>query len=138
MKSYLTHNNVLISQLPPDTIFVFGSNREGIHRSGAARTALDCFGAILGQGEGLQNQCYALPTKYTPWHSCILVDLKAHIETFLTFAESRPDLKFFVTPFGTGLAGYTHEEIVGLIDRIPANCIFWDHWINIMRDQGKI
>lgn len=47
----------------PNTIFVFGSNPKGIHGAGAAATAKTRFGAIQGQGEGLQGNAYALPTK---------------------------------------------------------------------------
>lgn len=46
-----------------NTIFVFGSNPEGRHGAGAAKIAREQFGAIYGQGEGLQGNAYALPTK---------------------------------------------------------------------------
>ena len=46
-----------------DTVFVFGSNPKGIHGAGAAATAKAKFGAIQGQGEGMQGNAYALPTK---------------------------------------------------------------------------
>ena len=46
-----------------NTIFVFGSNPEGRHGAGAAKTAIEKFGAIYGQGEGLQGNSYAIPTK---------------------------------------------------------------------------
>jgi hypothetical protein len=51
--------------ITPDanTIFVFGSNPEGRHGAGAAKTAKEKFGAVYGQGEGLQGNAYALPTK---------------------------------------------------------------------------
>ena len=51
--------------ITPDanTIFVFGSNPEGRHGAGAAKVAREQFGAIYGQGEGLQGNSYALPTK---------------------------------------------------------------------------
>ena len=55
-----------------NTIFVFGSNPEGRHGSGSAKIALLHFGAIYGQGEGLQGNSYALPTK----------DLTMHIDQF--------------------------------------------------------
>lgn len=41
---------------------MFGSNLQGIHGGGAARIARECFGAIMGQGVGLQGQSYAIPT----------------------------------------------------------------------------
>lgn len=46
-----------------NTVFVFGSNPEGRHGAGAARVALTQFHAKYGQGEGLQNYAYAIPTK---------------------------------------------------------------------------
>ena len=44
-------------------IFVFGSNKAGRHGKGAAKYALENHGAIYGQGEGLQGNSYAIPTK---------------------------------------------------------------------------
>lgn len=51
-----------IINLNDDEIFVFGSNPEGRHGAGAAKTALK-FGAKYGIGRGLQGQTYALITK---------------------------------------------------------------------------
>ena len=48
--------------LDPDEIFVFGSNARGKHGSGAARIALDHFGAVYGKGHGLHGQSYAIDT----------------------------------------------------------------------------
>ena len=42
-----------INQLKPNEVFVFGSNLAGHHGGGAARAALQKFGAIMGQGVGL-------------------------------------------------------------------------------------
>ena len=46
-----------------NTIFVFGSNPKGIHGAGAAKVAMEQFGAKYGVGEGLTGNSYALPTK---------------------------------------------------------------------------
>ena len=51
-----------ITELQPNEIFVFGSNLEGMHGGGAAYTAYRKFGAIMGQGVGLQGQSYGIPT----------------------------------------------------------------------------
>ena len=51
-----------ITHLDEDEVFVFGSNLQGMHCGGAARTAVQKFGAIMGQGEGMQGQSYAIPT----------------------------------------------------------------------------
>lgn len=51
-----------ITTLQPNEIFVFGSNLSGMHGGGAARLAYQKFGAIWGQGVGLQGQSYGIPT----------------------------------------------------------------------------
>jgi hypothetical protein len=54
--------NGLIHKLEDNQIFVFGSNPEGRHGLGAAKVALK-FGAIYGQGRGIQGNSYGLITK---------------------------------------------------------------------------
>ena len=44
-----------ITQLEENEVFVFGSNLEGAHGGGAALLAWRKFGAIWGQGVGLQG-----------------------------------------------------------------------------------
>ncbi len=44
-----------IHELAPDEIFVFGSNLAGMHGGGAARTAMERFGAKWGVGTGIQG-----------------------------------------------------------------------------------
>ena len=56
----IASNNIVTLQ--PNEIFVFGSNLEGQHAGGAAYLAYKRFGAIWGQGVGLQGQSYAIPT----------------------------------------------------------------------------
>ena len=51
-----------ITSLGEDEVFVFGSNLAGRHCGGAARVARERFGAIMGQGVGMQGQSYAIPT----------------------------------------------------------------------------
>ncbi|MDE6377500.1 MAG: hypothetical protein K2K72_02015, partial [Duncaniella sp.] len=51
-----------ILTLGRNDIFVFGSNLAGLHGGGAARIAFNRFGAVWGQGEGLQGNSYAIPT----------------------------------------------------------------------------
>ena len=43
-----------IVRLGGNEVFVFGSNEQGLHYGGAAKAALENFGAIMGQGEGHQ------------------------------------------------------------------------------------
>lgn len=94
-----------ITTLEPGEIFVFGSNAQGMHLGGAARTAHMKFGAVWGNGEGLQGQSYAIPTMEGEEST------KRAVERFVQFAQEHPELKFLVTPVGCGIAGYTPEEI---------------------------
>ena len=94
-----------ISTLQPGQIFVFGSNQYGHHAGGAARYALDHFGAEWGNGEGLQGQSYAIPTMEG------LASTRQAVERFIAFAKAHPELTFLVTPIGCGIAGYTADEI---------------------------
>lgn len=94
-----------ISSLLPGQIFVFGSNCFGHHAGGAARFALDHFGAIWGNGEGLQGWSYAIPTMEG------LDSTRQAVERFIAYAQQHPELTFLVTPIGCGIAGYTADEI---------------------------
>ena len=98
-----------IKELKENEIFVFGSNLGGFHGGGAARVALDQFGAVWGQGVGLQGQSYAIPTM----HGGVDV-IKPYVDEFIAFARAHRELKFLVTPIGCGIAGFAVEEIAPL------------------------
>ena len=98
-----------IKELSDNEIFVFGSNLGGFHAGGAARVAVDKFGAVWGQGVGLQGQSYAIPTM----HGGVDV-IKPYVDEFIAFAREHRELKFLVTPIGCGIAGFTVEEIAPL------------------------
>ncbi len=94
-----------ISTLQPGQIFVFGSNTLGMHAGGAARFAVDRFGAIWGQGEGLQGQSYAIPTMEG------LDRIPAAASRFIQYASQHLEYTFLVTPIGCGIAGYRADDI---------------------------
>ena len=100
---------VWIKELKENEIFVFGSNLGGFHGGGAARVALEQFGAVWGQGVGLQGQSYAIPTM----HGGVDV-IKPYVDEFIAFARDHRELKFLVTPIGCGIAGFAVEEIAPL------------------------
>jgi hypothetical protein len=99
-----------ITALAPNEIFVFGSNLTGFHGGGAAHLAMD-WGAIWGQGGGLQGQTYAIPTMFDS-----IDEIKPYVNDFLNFAKEHPELKFLVTEIGCGIAGWTVEEIAPLFE----------------------
>ncbi len=112
----------------PNRIFVFGSNLGGVHGAGAARTALVHYGAEWGQGRGLQGNSYAIPTKDEKLNTLPLDQIKVHVEYFLDFAYDHPELYFFVTRIGCGLAGYKDEEIAPLFNGATLNCELPEGW----------
>jgi hypothetical protein len=111
-----------------DMIFVFGSNTAGVHGAGAARSAAYEHGAIFGQGEGLQGNSYALPTKDHEIETLPLSTIRWHVDQFLCFARANPLMEFQVTRVGCGLAGYTDREIAPLFYGAPENCYMPQEW----------
>ena len=101
-----------ISKLIPNEIFVFGSNLAGMHGGGAAWIAYERFGAIMGQGVGLQGQSYAIPTMQGGVET-----IKPYVDEFIELASKHPEYKFLVTKIGCGIAGFTVEEIAPLFYR---------------------
>ena len=97
-----------ITTLSEGQIFVFGSNAAGMHGGGAAYTAMQRFGAILGQGDGLQGQSYAISTMEG------MEPMRQNILRFIGFARQHPELTFLVTSIGCGIAGYKVRDVAPL------------------------
>lgn len=98
-----------ITSLGKRDIFVFGSNLAGHHAGGAAKVAFNRFGAVWGQGEGLQGNSYAIPTMQGGVES-----IKPYVDRFIEFAEYEKALTFYVTKIGCGIAGFTIKDIAPL------------------------
>ena len=101
-----------ITELKKNEIFVFGSNLAGVHGGGAARVAYNKFGAVWGQGIGLQGKSYGIPTMQGGLHR-----IQPYIDEFVIFAEDHPELNFLVTRIGCGIAGFKDEQIAPLFHR---------------------
>lgn len=114
-----------ITSLGPNEIFVFGSNLAGMHGGGAAWVAYRKFGAIMGQGVGLQGRSYGIPTMQGGVET-----IKPYVDEFIEFAKSRQDLTFLVTRIGCGIAGFTDKEIAPLFEKAHevANIVLPPDW----------
>ena len=124
----------------PNTVFVFGSNPEGRHGKGAAKIARDQFGAIYGQGEGLQGNAYALPTKdlrvkeNKGLKSISPKRITQSIKSLYNVARQNPNKQFKVAYRNTtleSLNGYTGLEMINMFNdagNIPSNVIFSKEW----------
>lgn len=144
-----------IGGLEPNQVFVFGANTEGKHGKGAARAA---FGegrfrydgsigkwAVYGQGRGLmqghEGMSYGIVTKdlKAGERSIPLAEIESQIDELIQFAQSRTDLEFLVTPFGTALAGYSHAEIARLWQgkSIPGNVRLPQVWLKMLTGKKR-
>ena len=124
----------------PSTVFVFGSNPEGRHGAGAAKVARLRFGAVYGQGEGLQGSAYALPTKdlrvkqNNGLRSIPAARIRESINKLYRCANTHPDKKFMIAyrnTYSRSLNGYTGIEMIQMfIDAgpIPDNIYVSEEW----------
>ena len=119
-----------IVSLKDNEIFVFGSNLAGAHGGGAAHLAYERFGAVMGQGVGLQGQSYAIPTMQGGVNTII-----PYVEEFIEFAKEHPEMTFLVTKIGCGIAGFTPAQIAPLfagavdVENIHLPMDFWTELI---------
>ena len=116
-----------IQELSENEVFVFGSNEAGIHGAGAAKLAVDKFGAVYGKS-------FAIPKKDKNIETLPLYKINHYVKLFEQFARSRSDLKFLVTEIGCGLAGYTIDDIAPLfynfigIENVYLPKSFWEYF----------
>jgi len=122
-----------ITELKENEVFIFGSNRSGIHGKGAAKQALE-WGAIFGKSEGIQGFTYGIPTKDKLIKRTLSIgEIKPYVDRFIEYASKNNDKTFLVTEIGTGLAGHKHVDVAPLFQRVkfltnvhlPEN--FWVH-----------
>ena len=102
----------MITTLEANEIFVFGSNLMGHHYGGAANMAYTRFGAEWGCGEGLTGQSYAIPTMHGG-----AKDIKPYVDDFIDYASDHPEMLFYVTKIGCGIAGLNVNDIAPLFVR---------------------
>lgn len=125
-----------------DVIFVFGSNPEGRHGAGSARVAVKNFGAIYGQGEGLQGNSYAIPTvdlRIAGRPNISLDNIRKSIAKLYIVAEAMPEKKFKVAYRNTAnertLCGYTGKQLCDCFlsaGVVPNNVYFSKEWYDII------
>ena len=114
-----------ITELQPGEIFVFGSNLRGMHGGGAAYIAYRKFGAVMGQGVGLQGQSYAIPTMQGGVET-----IRPYVDEFIAFAKEHPELTFLVTRIGCGIAGFDDADISPLFEQAHSvdNIVLPEGW----------
>lgn len=105
------------------TIFVFGSNRQGIHGAGSSRAARIFHGAMTGVPEGPQGDAYGIITKELreDHPKVLLEEVVAGVGRFLRYATDRPELDFQLTAVGCGRAGFTVKQVAPMFRFAPPN-----------------
>ena len=98
-----------IFSLRPNQVFVFGTDKRGSQKYGAAGMAAKKFGAQIGIIEGATGFCYALPTK-----GFTIEDLQNAVSRFKDYVDNNPQLTYLVTPVGCGHAGFYVNEVSAL------------------------
>jgi hypothetical protein len=112
----------------PHRIFVFGSNLAGKHGKGAALHAAKYFGAIRGEAMGRTGNAYAIPTKGKNLEILDIKEIAFHAKQFIVYAKAHSDLTFQLTPVGTGLAKFTHDQMAPLFKGCPPNVLIPKEW----------
>jgi hypothetical protein len=114
------------------SVFVFGSNTAGRHGAGAAREAVEHWGAEYGNGYGRQGQSYAIPTKDQRISTLDLGAIEREVFIFINYAKQHPELRFLVTKIGCGLAGLAEKDIAPMFRNAPVNCVLPEGWREII------
>lgn len=113
MKTKYTPSRV--ESLLDNEIFVFGSTLKGAHKGGAAKLAVEKFGAVMGKGDGLQGQSYAIPSMQSS-----LTRIIPYVTKFISYASNHPENVFIVTKIGCGRAGFKVEDMAPLFEQAYA------------------
>ena len=145
-----------IKNLKKNEIFVFGSNPEGRHGAGTAKLARLKYGAIYGQGRGIQGRSYGLITKnlkknYIEEKTGIKYErsgkrsiskdqIVKNIKELYIFARKNKTKKFFIAYTGgeeknNNLNGYSNKEMASFFREakpIPSNIIFEEKFNNLV------
>ena len=76
------------------------------------------------------GQSYAIPTKDYSIRTLDLQTIEAYVEGFRLFVENNQNLKFYITPIGTGLAGYQHSDIAPMFRNMVGKerCWYPEEW----------
>lgn len=132
-------------------VFTFGSNERGAHGIGAALTAAKVYGAKYGLGEGptsimrrdgkMVMRTYAIPTKDKELRVRPLKDINSSVDRLKLMMDMNTlDIDpywFYITPIGTGLAGYRHKDIVPMFVEGTSYCWFPDIWEKYLGDLNQ-
>ena len=137
----------MINSLKDNQIFVFGSNTQGRHGAGAAKTARDKFGAKYGQAEGIQGKSFAIITKDLTKDdgrnpSRTREQIEEQIHKLYEYARQNPNKEFLVaySSNGRNLNHYSNEDMASMFasEDIPSNIVFEEGFNKLVNQANRV
>lgn len=134
LRGYDRSTPTRIVSLRNNQIFVFGTDKSGSQKNGAAGLAAKSFGAKVGVVNGPTGMCYALPTKGFSF------DELAHaVEQFEEYVRNNIKYTFLVTAVGCGHAGFNVKDVASLFVGLIGlrNVMLPDAFLKVYREQCR-
>lgn len=131
-----------ITSLKGNQIFVFGANAQGVHGKGSALQARK-FGTLNGEAVNSlsgNGKTWGIVTKESPYGSKVSREnLIANTKKLLKYASmpENANKEFLFTAIGTGLAGFTAEDVLEAIGDVNkySNIKFPAQWKTIYENK---
>lgn len=127
-----------LKELPENGIYVFFSNIEGKHESGAAKVSYEKFGAVWGKAFHSMGQSYAICVKWRVTAKDIKF-MQAQIETLYYWCKKNKESDFYVMCNAhANLGEYTPDEMVKVFKShpIPENIVFEEGFAKLITGQN--
>jgi hypothetical protein len=103
-------------------IFVFGCDLAGRHDQEPAALAVRLHRAEFGVWSGPTGNSYAIPYR-NKYRQLLLTEvIRSYVDSFVHYAEARPDVAFQVAYFACEAGAHTDEDLARLFASAPRNC----------------
>lgn len=132
LRGYSRSTPSKILRLRPNQIFVFGTDRNGTQKYGAAGIAAKSFGAKPKVIDGITGMCYALPTMGFSEE-----ELGLAVVRFEQFVRTNMQYTYLVTPVGCGHAGFNVAKVAEMFKGLLglANVMLPDAFLKVYRAE---
>ena len=123
-----------IVNLRNNQIFVFGTDKYGSQKHGAAGLAANSFGAKPGIVDGPTGMCYALPTK-----GFTIEELSFAVQRFEKYVRSNLRYTFLVTAVGCGHAGFDVKAVANFFKGMIGlrNVMLPEPFLKVYREECR-
>lgn len=133
--TYQYHDESIIYTLPQNSVFVFGSDLNGQHSTGAAHIAVQHFGALVGIAKGWSGQSFAIPVLGKDLMPLSILHITKYMNDFKIYSKNHPNICYFITALGCGSAGHHVKDIAPLFKGISNNVILPHSFLPYIEDN---